>query len=201
MLISFIIHAQAPGAHLFAETYPTILQIQDLIENAWDLGHNSHGRLETGGIKGTRKFIGTPEAQAMFLGLGIKCSTQAFRNETTGRAASLMLDAVLDYFKKMSGQERDQRVYRTKAAPIYFQHQGHSLTIVGVESRQDGERTLIVFDPARRDASVVRALAGTSEKRLPTTSSRLLRPYRCTSKYLSKYKEFELLFLDSVSSP
>jgi hypothetical protein len=89
MLISYIINAQAPGAQLFAETYPTIFQLQDLIENAWDLGHNQHGRLETGGIKGTRKFIGTPEvisvlklsavqsltflqAQALFSGLGIK---------------------------------------------------------------------------------------------------------------------------------
>lgn len=61
MLISYVINARAPGAELFAETYPTIFQLQDLIENAWDHGHNSHGRSETGGIIGTRKFIGTPE--------------------------------------------------------------------------------------------------------------------------------------------
>lgn len=63
MLISYIIHSNAPGAELFADDYPTIFQLQDLIENAWDQGHNSHGRLETGGIKGTRKFIGTPEVR------------------------------------------------------------------------------------------------------------------------------------------
>jgi hypothetical protein len=61
MLISYIINAKAPGSHLFPDVYPTIFQLQDLIENAWDHGHNAHGRLETGGIKGTRKFIGTPE--------------------------------------------------------------------------------------------------------------------------------------------
>lgn len=61
MLISHIIGAQAVGSDLFASRYPSILQIQDLIENAWDLGFNSHGRIETGGIKGTRKYIGTPE--------------------------------------------------------------------------------------------------------------------------------------------
>ena len=62
-----------------------------MIEQAWDMGFNSSGRIETGGIKGTRKYIGTPEvyftstptgyvtnvtsntkAQALFLSLGIK---------------------------------------------------------------------------------------------------------------------------------
>ncbi|KAK0392164.1 hypothetical protein NLU13_1662 [Sarocladium strictum] len=193
MLISYIILAQAPGAQLFAETYPTILQLQDLIENAWDLGHNPHGRLETGGIKGTRKFIGTPEAQALFSGLGIRCFTQAFRNEEPGRAASMMLNAVLKYFNQTSEMDNSQGVYRTKAAPIYFQHQGHSMTIVGVEIKQDGVQSLLVFNPAHRDASVLKALVGATGRRLPTTTSRLLRPYRCTFKYLSKYTEFELL--------
>jgi hypothetical protein len=92
MLISYIIIAQAAGSELFGETFPTIFQIQDLIENAWDSGFNAQGRQETGGIKGTRKYIGTPEvsfvqwssgsysctdmnvqAKALFDSLGIKC--------------------------------------------------------------------------------------------------------------------------------
>lgn len=32
-----------------------------MIEHAWDLGYNDSGREETGGIKGSRKYIGTPE--------------------------------------------------------------------------------------------------------------------------------------------
>lgn len=40
---------------------PTVLQLQEMIEEAWDLGLNAHGRIQTGGIKGTRKFIGTSE--------------------------------------------------------------------------------------------------------------------------------------------
>jgi hypothetical protein len=39
----------------------TIPKLQDMIELAWDQGYNSHGRVETGGIKGTRKHIGTSE--------------------------------------------------------------------------------------------------------------------------------------------
>lgn len=39
----------------------TVLELQDIIERAWDLGYNSHGRIETEGIKNTRKHIGTSE--------------------------------------------------------------------------------------------------------------------------------------------
>lgn len=61
MLTSYIVRARVPGAHHFEAGSPTIFELQDLIERAWDLGYNPKGRLETGGIKGTRKFIGTPE--------------------------------------------------------------------------------------------------------------------------------------------
>jgi zinc finger-containing ubiquitin peptidase 1 len=61
MLISHIIDAQRPGHEHFSGRIPSILDIQILIEQAWDMGINSSGRIETGGIKGTRKYIGTPE--------------------------------------------------------------------------------------------------------------------------------------------
>ena len=40
--------------------YP-IPVLQDLIEKGWDQGLNPHGRVETGGIINTRKYIGTSE--------------------------------------------------------------------------------------------------------------------------------------------
>lgn len=61
MMISFIKNARSDGYHCFPGRIPSILQLQDLIENAWDRGINDSGRIETGGIKGTRKYIGTPE--------------------------------------------------------------------------------------------------------------------------------------------
>jgi zinc finger-containing ubiquitin peptidase 1 len=89
MLISHIKDARRPGHEHFPGRLPSILGLQDMIEQAWDTGFNSTGRIETGGIKGTRKYIGTPEvrgdlctfvviwlnisqAQALFLSLGIK---------------------------------------------------------------------------------------------------------------------------------
>ena len=61
MLISYIRQSDLPSQDRFSGPLPTILQLQDMIEHAWDMGLNSAGREETGGIRGTRKFIGTSE--------------------------------------------------------------------------------------------------------------------------------------------
>lgn len=39
----------------------SVPRLQDLIERAWDRGFNDHGRILTGGVKGTRKHVGTSE--------------------------------------------------------------------------------------------------------------------------------------------
>ena len=64
MIISFIQATMVPGSEHFPGRIPSILRLQDLIEEAWDKGINSAGRIETGGIRGTRKYIGTPEVSA-----------------------------------------------------------------------------------------------------------------------------------------
>jgi hypothetical protein len=61
MMISFIRNANLDGWEHFEGGIPSILELQDAIERAWDKGINVFGRIETGGIKGTRKFIGTSE--------------------------------------------------------------------------------------------------------------------------------------------
>ena len=61
MMVSFIQATRSPGYEQFPGRIPSILHLQDMIEAAWDQGINSTGRIETGGIKGTRKYIGTPE--------------------------------------------------------------------------------------------------------------------------------------------
>lgn len=61
MMISFVQATRAQGFEKFPGEIPSILRLQDLIEMAWDKGINSAGRIETGGIRGTRKYIGTPE--------------------------------------------------------------------------------------------------------------------------------------------
>jgi Peptidase family C78 len=61
MMASYINGAKSQGFYHFDGKLPTIFQIQEFIEHAWDLGINAQGRSETGGIRGTRKYIGTPE--------------------------------------------------------------------------------------------------------------------------------------------
>jgi hypothetical protein len=61
VLAAHIIGTQTPGWEQFGDDIPSIFQIQDLVETAWDRGYNARGRVETGGIRGTRKYIGTPE--------------------------------------------------------------------------------------------------------------------------------------------
>lgn len=61
MMISYIQHARHLGHELFPGRIPSILDLQVMIENAWDAGYGAIARTETGGIKGTRKYIGTPE--------------------------------------------------------------------------------------------------------------------------------------------
>jgi hypothetical protein len=61
MMSSYIIHAKSKGHEPFRNAIPSIFQIQEWVESAWDQGISAQGRLETGGIRGTRKYIGTPE--------------------------------------------------------------------------------------------------------------------------------------------
>lgn len=61
MLVSYIQGAKGQGHEEFPGRLPGILKLQELIERAWDKGINHIGRIQTGGIKDTRKYIGTPE--------------------------------------------------------------------------------------------------------------------------------------------
>jgi hypothetical protein len=67
MMSSYIIGVQSQGYENFDGKISSIFQIQDHIEHAWDLGINAQGRVETGGIRGTRKYIGTPDVSLFTL--------------------------------------------------------------------------------------------------------------------------------------
>jgi hypothetical protein len=199
MLISYIQESHISGYEYFSETLPTILQLQDMIESAWDMGFNSVGRAETGGIRGTRKYIGTPEAQALFLSLGIDCEAGSIGETGEMRAHDALYAAVAAYFRCACSLDGDDKVFLTNLPPIYLQHHGHSLTIVGFEIRGDGGANLLVFDPMFKIPLAVRRLSGprTIASLDPT---KVLKAYRRGTTYLQKYKVFELLKL-RVSQP
>ena len=44
---------------------------------------------------------------------------------------------------------KGSNVQQTELLPLYLQHQGHSRTIVGMETVKSGETHLLLFDPGR----------------------------------------------------
>jgi len=200
MLLSYLINSGSKGSELFGDSIPSIPDIQDLIEDAWDSGFNVQGRIETGGIKGTRKYIGTSEAHAMFSSLHIPCPVQAFKDKDRTRAKSLLLKAIEAYFRQGAGSDVG-KVNATALPPVYFQFRGHSMTIVGLERSHDGSVHLIVFDPSYRDSSLVRGWVGKTVKHPKEKVDNVLSHYRRGNKYLRKYHEFEVLYLTDSAPP
>ncbi|KAF2103598.1 hypothetical protein NA57DRAFT_32434 [Rhizodiscina lignyota] len=168
---------------MLPEPHPiySILELQEMIEKAWNMGFNDHGRIETGGITGTRKHIGTSEAQALLQSLNLPCKAAAF----TGEKAWLeLLDSIEAHFTSGTSQRSD-RIIRTNRSPIFLQRPSHSLTIVGIERDQNGKRRLLVFDPGYRQLPE----AARNWDRLT------LYYYRRDERYLSRYSNFETLTL------
>ncbi|KAI0422128.1 peptidase family C78-domain-containing protein [Xylaria grammica] len=206
MLSSYIVGAHAEGTDALSGRIPSIFRIQDYIENAWDMGINANGRIETGGVKGTRKYIGTPEAQAMFISLKIPCEAEGFKSSEDGAAEAALFASVQNYFENASFNPGD-KVRCTNLPPIYFQHRGHSLTIVGLEKRASGSLKLLVFDPMFHDPDgVIRLVERTSHRSSVKEDRKIrnlihrnpdsaLRLYRRGNNYLKKYHEFEILRL------
>lgn len=61
MQLSYLQGSKAPGSEHFPGRTPSILELQDLIEQAWDNGIHWYSRAQMGTLKNTRKWIGTLE--------------------------------------------------------------------------------------------------------------------------------------------
>ena len=196
MMISFMQGTSFPGHEHFPGRTPSIIRLQDMIENAWDQGFNSTGRTETGGIRGTRKYIGTPEAQALFCNLDIPCEANAFNKSRTAPSGSeiyhQVLQVALEYFSTGVTGDPAMKVYQTGLAPIYFQHPGHSLTICGLEIRRSGRMNLLCLDPMFKTAPGIAKLVGSKNVSVQYPE-KLLKAYRRGDDYLKKYSSFEVM--------
>ncbi|KAF2854282.1 DUF1671-domain-containing protein [Plenodomus tracheiphilus IPT5] len=197
MLLSYIQGAKAQGHEEFPGRTPGILKLQDCIETAWDRGINETGRVQTGGIRDTRKYIGTPEAQAFFLSSEINCAVEQFSDnkERDISAHQKLLPAIERYFARAAVSD-SSNVFKTLLPPIYLQQPGHSITIVGFERRRDGTSNLVVFDPMYSTSPAMHKLVG--RKNIRTARPEVLYAYRRGTGQLKKHAAFEILILTAT---
>ena len=121
---------------------PSISRLQSLIEDSWKKGFDAQGAEQLGGkLRNTRKWIGATEIVACLAALGIKSDLVDFHKPTGADGSHpALFNWVADYFRTRSGRY---------TPPLYFQHEGHSRTIAGIEilKNSNGLR-LLVLDPS-----------------------------------------------------
>jgi len=196
MCISYIQNSKHAANTLFPGYIPGILDIQDWIETAWDEGINSHARIEFGGLKGTRKWIGTLEVTTLLEYMGIAHRTHQFHDTlqvNNQYADQNLLDWVERYFTSAAIDD-GRKVQCTLKPPIYFQRPGHSLTVVGVERMKNGTRNLLVFDPMYQVSSAMLSLI--EKGRVRESNQKLLKLYRRPQNRLYNYADFEATTLE-----
>ncbi|GAO52291.1 DUF1671-domain-containing protein [Saitoella complicata NRRL Y-17804] len=155
MLLSYLAHTR-PTDYVNAfgqKDLLSISEIQQKIERGWEMGIDWLGREQLQGkILGTRKWVGTTEVYTLFTQAGIKVEIVDFPRGETARQS--VYEYVSSYFGTSTPQQK--RVNVTNKGPLYFQHKGHSRTVVGyVESP---ERGLLVFDPGKKPTQFLRQI-------------------------------------------
>ncbi|ORY55163.1 peptidase family C78-domain-containing protein [Leucosporidium creatinivorum] len=179
---------------------PTILELQNIIELAWNQGYDPPGRDHfKGKLIGSTKWIGATEIYTAMSWLGIRVKIIDFPkvpgsgNGTHGTLVSW----IRDYFEtplptsptgakrplpSTDGTEtnalaalmasKGSAIKYTSKQPLYLQHQGHSRTVVGIEVSKSGD-WLLIYDPAKR---VSITLAGAAAAASPPSATKTLHP-------------------------
>ena len=126
-------------------TMPSISRLQKIIEDAWHQGFDRMGCEQLGGkLVNTRKWIGATEIYTFLSFCDIHCEIIDFHRPTSNDGAHpAMFQWLLDYFR---GQGR-------ASCPVYLQHQGHSRTVMGVETTGNNIK-LLVLDPSHSPDSI-----------------------------------------------
>ncbi|KAI9714768.1 MAG: hypothetical protein M1820_000057 [Bogoriella megaspora] len=190
MLISYIIAAKIPGHEQFAGRIPGILQLQGLIERAWNHGFGTIAGYETGGIQGTRKWIGSAETSGFLrsLGMGISKIT-SLKDDLVWTAWDRLVFLVESYFRQgVTGPYK--KTQKTLLPPLHLVRRGHVMVVIGLEILASGPRSLLIFDPGYILA-----------EKLSISPASLLKMYRRGRRELGSYKEFAVIALRDCAPP
>ncbi|KAF5725266.1 hypothetical protein HS088_TW0G00007 [Tripterygium wilfordii] len=168
---------------------PDIPSLQRWLEIAWDRGFDVDGSHHFNHqIYGSKSWIGATECAALLRSFGLRArivdfgpkelsSKQLCDSTNNGCGPTLknnisrktkgghqnLIEWVWNYFSdKIVTSGAQHRVVVTDKAPLYFQHEGHSRTIVGIQVRnqQNGmeQYNLLILDPAHRTEALERSL-------------------------------------------
>ena len=100
-----------------------------------------------------------------------------------------------DYFKCTKPTETNPAAPTCRVSdrpPLYFQHAGHSRTIVGIEYLKSGQINLLLFDPSKSPSSKVREYAqGKLGKK--NMSGEVLKHFRVALDDIAKKKQYQIL--------
>ena len=197
----------APKHHRYATHLPNILEIQDIIEEGWRAGINSKALLQTGGIRGTRKYIGTSEAETCLKTLNVHCYVMCIQSNKEKMACDQVMERLERYFMREPAIGENM----LGKPPVYFQYSGHSTVVVGFETWKERKLVvpgvvqmasehlteLVVFDSARPATEEVRKVR---DEAMPFEKLKAFLPvmagYRVSRYELQKYDRFELVFLE-----
>ncbi|KAG8582534.1 hypothetical protein GDO81_008095 [Engystomops pustulosus] len=189
---------------LFNDTYkhflqdcryiPCIPKIQSMIEDAWKEGFDPQGASHFNGkLQGTRAWIGACEIYCLLTSLSLKCRILDFHKPSNPLGTHpLLFEWVLNYYASDTRGVEGKVVCSSKPA-IYFQHQGHSRTIVGIEERKNHSYCLLLFDPGCPSEPMQRL----TRKNLDAADLKPLRKYTGGLKH----KQYQIVAVEGILSP
>jgi Peptidase family C78 len=124
----------------------------------------------------------------------IRCLVHDFDFRKPPFSGSL-IKYVQEYFKCPAPQSTNAfpSCKITDLAPLYFQHSGHSRTIVGIEHLKSGKINLLIFDPSHKPSQAIKQYVYGDLRQKKDTADSILKPYRVSLEEIAKKKEYQIL--------
>lgn len=182
MLFSSLLKDSIYQKHLSQfDDVPSVPKLQMLIEMAWKAGFDTDGCNQLGGsLQGSKKWIGTTEAFALFSWLRLRTKIIDFHRPTSS-------DGLHPELFKWIHNYFDTKIKKQESAfPLYLQHQGHSRLCIGYEKGKDGTEKVLLFDPAIGKTRMQALFKKIDPKLIKKTYKQM------------KYQQFQLLFIDGI---